>query len=139
MLGSSDFGAQAAGLWGLPYAFAHHFSPHNTMAAVRIYRDSFKPSAVLEHPYLMIAVSVLCADSDEDADYLAGSGRLSFLRLRTGRPGRVPSPAEAAAYPFTPGELARDSGMDRRRTSSAGPTPSRQGCASCSPAPAPTS
>ena len=106
MLGSSDFGAQAAGLWGLPYAFAHHFSPNNTMSAARIYRKTFEPSAVLERPYLMIAVSVLCAPTDEDAEYLAGSGRLSFLRLRTGRPGRVPSPADAAAYPFTPGELA---------------------------------
>jgi luciferase family oxidoreductase group 1 len=106
MLGSSDFGARAAGLWGLPYAFAHHFSPNNTMAAARIYRESFEPSALLDHPYLMIAVSVLCAPTDEEADYLAGSGRLSFLRLRTGRPGRVPSPADAAAYPFTPGELA---------------------------------
>jgi luciferase family oxidoreductase group 1 len=106
MLGSSDFGAQAAGLWGLPYAFAHHFSPNNTMAACRIYRESFQPSALLEHPHLMIAVSVLCAETDEHADYLAGSGRLSFLRLRTGRPGRVPSPDEAAAYPYTPGELA---------------------------------
>ncbi|MEO8695273.1 MAG: alkanal monooxygenase, partial [Acidimicrobiales bacterium] len=66
----------------------------------------FEPSAVLDRPYLMIAVSVLCAATDEDADYLAGSGRLSFLRLRTGRPGRVPSPADAAAYPFTPGERA---------------------------------
>jgi luciferase family oxidoreductase group 1 len=106
MLGSSDFGAQAAGLWGLPYAFAHHFSPNNTMAACRIYRDSFQPSALLDSAHLMIAVSVLCADTDEHADYLAGSGRLSFLRLRTGRPGRVPSPEDAAAYPYTPGELA---------------------------------
>ena len=104
MLGSSDFGAQAAGLWGLPYAFAHHFSPNNTMSASRIYRESFQPSALLDHPYLMIAVSVLCAETDDHADYLAGSGRLSFLRMRSGRPGRVPSPEDAAAYPYTPGE-----------------------------------
>ena len=106
MLGSSDFGAQAAGLWGLPYAFAHHFSPDNTMAASRIYRENFQSSALLEQSYLMIAVSVLCAATDDEANYLAGSGRLSFLRMRSGRPGRVPDPADAAAYPYTPGELA---------------------------------
>ena len=54
----------------------------------------------------MIAASVLAADTDEHARYLAGPGGLSFLRLRSGRPGRFPSPEEAAAYPYTPQERA---------------------------------
>jgi alkanesulfonate monooxygenase SsuD/methylene tetrahydromethanopterin reductase-like flavin-dependent oxidoreductase (luciferase family) len=54
----------------------------------------------------MIAASVLAADTDEQARYLAGPGGLSFLRLRSGRPGRFPSPEEAAAYPYTPQERA---------------------------------
>ena len=106
MLGSSDYGAQVAGHLGWPYAFAHHFSPGNTMPALRAYRETFRPNKNLEQPYAMIGVSVLCAESDERADFLAGSGRLSFLRMRTGRPGRAPSPEEAAAYAYTDHERA---------------------------------
>ena len=49
----------------------------------------------------MIAASVLCADTDDRAQFLAGSGRLSFLRMRTGQPGRSPSPEAAADYRYT--------------------------------------
>jgi alkanesulfonate monooxygenase SsuD/methylene tetrahydromethanopterin reductase-like flavin-dependent oxidoreductase (luciferase family) len=113
MLGSSDFGAQAAGLWGLPYAFAHHFSPNNTMAAVRIYRESFEPSALLDHPHLMIAVSVLCADSDDHAEYLAGSGRLSFLRLAFGSTGPSAQSGRCRGVPVHAGRARVDSWLDR--------------------------
>ncbi len=106
MLGSSGFGAQVAGALGWPFAFAHHFSPGNTLPALELYRVHFKPSERLSEPYAMIAVSVLAAESDERAEYLAGSGRLGFLRLRTGRPGPFPSPEEAAAHQFTPAEHA---------------------------------
>ena len=47
----------------------------------------------------MLGVSVLCADTDEQAQWLAGSGLLAFVRLRTGRPGRFPTPEEAADVP----------------------------------------
>jgi luciferase family oxidoreductase group 1 len=100
LLGSSDYSAQVAGLLGLPFAFAHHFSPANTLPAIARYRETFRPSAELERPYLMIAAAVICADTDDRARWLAGSGALSFLRLRTGRPGTMPSPEEAAAYPY---------------------------------------
>jgi alkanesulfonate monooxygenase SsuD/methylene tetrahydromethanopterin reductase-like flavin-dependent oxidoreductase (luciferase family) len=56
----------------------------------------------LAEPYVMLGVNVICADRDERAEWLAGSGRLSFVRLRTGRPGRLPSPEEAAAHEYTP-------------------------------------
>jgi luciferase family oxidoreductase group 1 len=106
LLGSSGFSAQLAGVLGLPFAFAHHFSAENTLPALRLYRERFRPSAVLDEPYAMIGVSVIAAESDDHARWLAGSGALSFLRLRSGRPGRFPTPEEAAAYPFTPGERA---------------------------------
>jgi luciferase family oxidoreductase group 1 len=106
LLGSSGYSAQVAGLLGMPFAFAHHFSSANTLPALALYRDTFRPSADLSEPYAMIAASVLAADTDEHARYLAGPGGLSFLRLRTGRPGRFPSPEEAAAYPYTPQERA---------------------------------
>jgi luciferase family oxidoreductase group 1 len=106
LLGSSGYSAQVAGLLGMPFAFAHHFSSANTLPALALYRDSFRPGADLSEPYSMIAASVLAAESDEQARYLAGPGGLSFLRLRTGRPGPFPSPEEAAAYPYTPQERA---------------------------------
>jgi len=106
MLGSSDYGAEVAGYLGLPYSFAHHFMAANTMAAARTYRKSFRPSAVLDAPYLMLGVSVVCAETSERAQWLAGSGLLSFVRLRSGRPGRFPSPEDAAAHTYSPFEQA---------------------------------
>ncbi len=101
LLGSSGYSAQVAGLLGLPFAFAHHFSPENTLPALALYRQRFRPSATLDKPYAMVAAAVICADTDERAQWLASPGALSFLRLRSGRPGPVPSPEEAAAYPYT--------------------------------------
>jgi alkanesulfonate monooxygenase SsuD/methylene tetrahydromethanopterin reductase-like flavin-dependent oxidoreductase (luciferase family) len=54
----------------------------------------------------MIGVAVVCAESDDRARWLAAPGALSFLRLRTGRPGPFPTPEEAAAYPYTTRERA---------------------------------
>ncbi|HET6963180.1 MAG TPA: LLM class flavin-dependent oxidoreductase [Acidimicrobiales bacterium] len=104
LLGSSGYSAQVAGLLGLPFAFAHHFSPENTEPAVALYRRSFRPSAVLEEPYLMLGVNVVCAETDERARWLHGPGKLQMLRRRTGRPGRMSSPEEAAAHEWAPGE-----------------------------------
>ena len=104
MLGSSNYGAQAAGVLGLPYSFAHHFASANTESAVSTYRESFRPDGEIEKPYLMLGVSVVCAETDEQARWLAGAGGLSFVRLRSGRPGRFPSPEEAAAHEYSPGE-----------------------------------
>lgn len=104
LLGSSGYSAQVAGLLGLPFSFAHHFSPANTIPAVELYRDSFRPSEVLSEPYVSVGVAVLAADTDEEARWLHGPTRLSMLRLRTGRPGPLPTPEEAAAFPWTPGE-----------------------------------
>jgi luciferase family oxidoreductase group 1 len=96
LLGSSGYSAQLAGELGLPFSFAHHFMPQNTLAALDIYRRAFRPSATLEAPYAKIGVSVVCAEDDERARWLASPGGLAFLRLRSGRPGLFPSPEEAA-------------------------------------------
>jgi luciferase family oxidoreductase group 1 len=106
LLGSSGYSAQVAGLLGLPFAFAHHFSAANTLPALALYRSHFRPSAALDRPYAMVAAAMICAETDDRARWLAGSGALSFLRLRAGRPGRFPSPEEAAAYPYTEAERA---------------------------------
>jgi luciferase family oxidoreductase group 1 len=106
LLGSSGYSAQVAGALGIPFAFAHHFMPQNTLPALDLYRESFRPSEALPRPYSMIAAGVTCAETDERARFLAGASALSFLKLRTGRPGRVPTPEEAAAHPYTDMERA---------------------------------
>jgi luciferase family oxidoreductase group 1 len=106
LLGSSGWSAQAAGHLGLPFAFAHHFMPANTLGALELYRSSFRPSRVLERPYVMLGVAVVAADDERRAKWLHGPSRLSMLRLRTGRPGRLPTPEEAAERTYTPAEQA---------------------------------
>jgi luciferase family oxidoreductase group 1 len=101
LLGSSDFSARLAGELGLPFSFAHHFMPQNTVPALEIYRRSFTPSAALAEPYAIVAVAVVCAGTDEEARWLHGPAKLAFLRLRAGRPSTFPSPDEAAAYDYS--------------------------------------
>ncbi|MCW2623127.1 MAG: alkanal monooxygenase, partial [Frankiales bacterium] len=81
LLGSSGYSAQVAGLLGLPFAFAHHFSGENTLPALQLYRERFRPSEVLDEPYSMICANVFVADDDAQARRLALPGALSFLRL----------------------------------------------------------
>jgi luciferase family oxidoreductase group 1 len=114
LLGSSGYSAQVAGALGLPFAFAHHFMPANTLPALALYRQSFRPSEALAESYAMVAAGVICAETDERARFLAGSSALSFLRLRQGHPGQVPSPGEAAAYPYN--DLERAFIADRQST-----------------------
>jgi len=90
----------------LPFCFAHHFSSVNTLPALALYRQSFQPSQWLDRPHAMIAANATCADTDEQAEYLARPGWLSFLRLRAGQPIALPTPEEAASYQFSPAELA---------------------------------
>ncbi|MFE7464344.1 LLM class flavin-dependent oxidoreductase [Streptomyces sp. NPDC057499] len=104
LLGSSGFSARLAGTLGLPFAFAHHFSAQNTIPALDLYRDSFRPSAVLDAPYALIGVAALAADDEREARRQVLSGALSMVRLRTGRPGLVPTPEEAEAYDYSPME-----------------------------------
>ncbi|MFD9575172.1 LLM class flavin-dependent oxidoreductase [Streptomyces sp. NPDC059982] len=104
LLGSSGFSARLAGELGLPFAYAHHFSAAGTLPALDLYRQSFRPSAVLDAPYALIGVSALAADTAEQARAQVLTGALSMLRLRGGRPGLVPTPEEAAAYAFSPME-----------------------------------
>jgi luciferase family oxidoreductase group 1 len=104
LLGSSDYSAHLAGQLGLPFSFAHHFAAGNTEPALEVYRSAFRPSDVLEAPYVMLGVNAVCAATEDEARRLALPGHLAFLRLRQGKPGLYPSPEEAEAYNFTPFE-----------------------------------
>jgi luciferase family oxidoreductase group 1 len=103
LLGSSGYSAQVAGLLGLPFAFAHHFSSEHTLPALELYRSTFRPG-VLAEPHAMICASVLVSDSYERARELSLPAALSFVKLRQGRPGVMPSPEETAAYDWSPQE-----------------------------------
>lgn len=94
ILGSSLFGAQVAAGLGLPFAFASHFAPAMLHDAIAIYRDRFTPSAQLKDPYVMLGVNVVAADTDDEARFLASSGRQSFASLRSGRPIPLPPPSQ---------------------------------------------
>ena len=94
ILGSSTFGAQVAAALGLPFAFASHFAPALLDEAAAIYRERFKPSEHLRQPYLMLGVNVVAADTDDEARFLASSGRQSFASLRAGRPTQLPPPSK---------------------------------------------
>ena len=106
ILGSSNFGAHLAAQLGLPYAFASHFAPQQLMQAIQIYRETFKPSAQLQKPHVMLGFNVFVADTDEEAEFRATSWQQAFVNLRSGRPGRLPPPVEGYRQKVGPAENA---------------------------------
>ena len=106
LLGSSTFSAQLAAAMGLPFAFASHFAPADLMAALRLYRNLFKPSAQLEKPYAMVGVNVIAAETDAEARRQFSSLQQSFTLLRRGAPGRVPPPIDHIDSFWSPAEKA---------------------------------
>jgi luciferase family oxidoreductase group 1 len=107
LLGSSSSSAEVAGRLGLPFAFAHHINPANTLPALEVYRRSFTPSAALAEPYVLICAMVIAADDQQRAEWLSSSLGLMILRMSGGLPqGQHTPPEEASAYPYTPEETA---------------------------------
>ena len=101
LLGSSDYGAQLAAAVGLGFAFAHHFATHDAVAAMRFYREHFRPSALRRRPYAILAVAAVCADTEDEAERLASTSDLAFVRRQKGQYLPLVSTEEAAAYPYT--------------------------------------
>ena len=95
LLGSSTYSAQLAGYLGLPFAFASHFAPAQLHIALKAYRESFKPSESLQHPYAAACVNVMAADTDEEAEILATS--LYQFALGIFRGTRKPLPRPVAS------------------------------------------
>ncbi len=81
LLGSSEFSAHLAAMLGLPFAFAAHFAPDLLESASRLYRAQFQPREVLEHPWLMVGVPVIAAETDAAAQRLFTTPQQRFLRL----------------------------------------------------------
>ena len=106
LLGSSGASARLAGSLGVGYAFASHFSPTPPGPAIAAYRESFRPSEHFPRSHMILAVSVVCAATREEAEHLAASMDLVWVRLQRGELGPLPTPEEALAYPYSPGERA---------------------------------
>ena len=107
LLGSSDYSAQLAGQIGAAFSFAHHFATFDAAEAMRLYRDNFRPSPAHEKPYAILATHVVCADSDEEAQRLATTVELNFVRRAKGEYLPLASPEEALAYDYSPVDRAR--------------------------------
>jgi len=106
LLGSSGASARLAGQLGMGYAFASHFSPSPAAPPLREYRAAFTPSDAFAQPHAIVAVSAVVAPTQGEAEFLAGSMQLSWVRLQRGQFMPLPSPEEAAAYPYTEHERA---------------------------------
>jgi luciferase family oxidoreductase group 1 len=106
LLGSSDFSARLAAELGMPFAFASHFAPAYLEVALALYRQKFKPSAVLAQPHAMIGVGIFAATTDEEAQCLSTSAQLQFLNMIRGRPGKLPPPVESMEDLWSRGEEA---------------------------------
>lgn len=106
LLGSSGFSARLAGRLGLPFSFASHFSPENTMPALEIYRSSFEPSEVLDEPYVMLGINVVAADTDEESERLSTSMQQQFLNLIRNKPAKLQPPVESMEGLYTEYEKA---------------------------------
>lgn len=104
ILGSSTYGAELAAALGLPYAFASHFAPDALLSALDIYRKKFKPSKQLDHPYAMVGVNVVAADTDAEARRLFTTVQQSFTNLVRGAPGKLQAPIDNIDDYWTPME-----------------------------------
>ncbi|GGA36048.1 LLM class flavin-dependent oxidoreductase [Pelagibacterium lentulum] len=106
LLGSSGASAQMAGQYGLGYAFAAHFSATPAGPAFDAYRRTFRPSDQFAAPHAILCLAIICAPTDAEAQHLAKSMELTWLRLRQNNPQKIATPQEADAYPWTEEERA---------------------------------
>jgi luciferase family oxidoreductase group 1 len=104
LLGSSGYSAQLAAVLSAGFSFAHHFADHDPVAAMLSYRDQFKPSPARQAPYAILACAAVCADSEAEAQRLASTIDLNFVRRSHGEYSPLASPEDAAAYPYSPAE-----------------------------------
>jgi len=106
LLGSSDYSSELAAQVGMGFAFAHHFATHDAIEAMTSYRAHFKPSGWRATPHGILAVAVVAAETDAEAERLASSMDLNRLRRDRGQYLPLPSVEEALAYPYTDSERA---------------------------------
>lgn len=106
LLGSSDYSSELAAQVGMGFAFAHHFASYDAIAAMTNYKNRFKPSGWRATAHAILAVAVVAAETDAEAEKLASSMDLNRLLRERGQYLPLPSPAEALAYPYTDADRA---------------------------------
>ena len=111
ILGSSLYGAQLAGMLGLPFAFASHFAPDALHQALAIYRERFEPSEQLDKPHAIVACNVVAADTEAEARRLFTSPQQSFVNLVRGTRGQLRPPIDDIESYWSPAEKAHVSRM----------------------------
>jgi luciferase family oxidoreductase group 1 len=111
ILGSSHFGAMLAAELGLPYAFASHFAPDLLIPALELYRGRFKPSEQLAHPYAMVGVNIIAAETDAQARRLATTQQMSFANMLRGARGLSQPPIDDIETYWSPVEKAQATRM----------------------------
>ena len=122
ILGSSDYGAQIAAHFGLPYCFAHFITDGRGAAeALELYRHLFRPSERHPTPYAAVCVWGLAAETEAEADRLFSSRAMWRLGRDKGIFAPFPSPEEAAAYDATESERARMARMRQTALVGTGP------------------
>lgn len=94
ILGSSTDSAHLAAKKGLPYSFASHFASTHLHSALKIYRQEFKPSEVLEQPYTIAGINAFVADTDEEAEKLFTTLIRMFVGVLTGAKEALQPPTE---------------------------------------------
>ncbi len=95
ILGSSTESAHLAASYGLPYAFASHFAPTHFFEAIQIYRQNFRPSDVLQKPYVLSCVNVVAADTDQEAERLSTSLKMLFMGIVTNKRRLLQPPVDS--------------------------------------------
>jgi luciferase family oxidoreductase group 1 len=95
LLGSSDFSAHLAAQLGLPFAFAAHFAPEMLLHSARLYRTLFRPSETVQQPWLIVAVPVIAAETDQEARRLLTTPQQRLLRLIRNQPVELLPPIES--------------------------------------------
>ncbi|MGV3633409.1 MAG: LLM class flavin-dependent oxidoreductase [Pseudorhodoplanes sp.] len=102
LLGSSDYSAQLAAQIGAGFSFAHHFAGHDAAHAMRLYRDTFKPSQFLQKPHAILATAAVTAETADEAERLASTVDLNFVRRARGVYAPLESPEVALAQDYSP-------------------------------------
>ena len=130
LLGSSGYSAQLAAMVGAGFSFAHHFSDYDPRE-----RDAELPRRIsgrrqrAQRRYAILAVAAVCADSDAEAERLAATVDLNFVRRATRRISAAREPGGGAAYPYAPVDRERIAQPPRRACSSAAATVHERVCA----------
>ena len=121
ILGSSDYGAQVAAYFGLPFCYAHFIADgRGAEQAFHAYREGYRPSPAHPVPHGAICVWALAAETGAEAARLFSSREIFRLGRDKGVFAPLPSPEEAAAYVLSGSEEAR---RDRFRERSFQGTP----------------